>query len=385
MAKLYTNPKGFDVMKHSYSAGSDFKKCRRYYKLKRIDGWKEKTRAVAFEFGKALESALQFYHVSNLKPGAMAEEFARIWTKCKEIPNLEYKDDSWDDLAVMGADMGRLYEAVFPSLLLSDLKFQLNYEKELYPGTYLAGIKHTAYLDIVAKQSFLADPGAKPVPIVVDVKTAGQSYDETPELHALDPQLRAYSWTSGIRNTAFLVFVKVSPSVKKGDTVTVVTPGTTAFGAAIVKAGDRLKILSAGKQDELSHVVLTSDLYEKYREASKGLTGKAAVAVLETHLSQGVSIPCSAVTKQRLQFLPATVSLERANDTGTIIGEQVAQIVNASEKNAFPEDGGTIFPNAICTWCCMRGICTGNDKLRDELIFRETEKDNWLDELTDGD
>lgn len=375
MAKLYTNPKGLAVTKHSYSAGSDFRKCRRYYFLKRVQGWQEKTRAAAFEFGKAIESALQFYHANNLKPGSMAEEFARIWAKVKEIPNIEYKDsESWDDLSIMGTDMGRLYEAVLPTLPFKDPKFQLNYEKELYPGTYLGGIKFTAYVDMLAKQ-------ASDESVIIDIKTAGQAYDETPELHALDPQLRAYSWVSGIRKMAFLVFVKTSPTIKRGDTVTLLDAGMPPH-----KAGDRFKILIAEEENEQhTRLVLTLTDYNEYKKLSAGLKGRAADKIVTDFADKGLHVPPDMVTKQRLQYLPATISPERAADTGKMIGEQVAQIVQAEKDGSYPEDGSTRFPNAICTWCCMRGICTGNDALRDELIFRETETDNWLDELTDGD
>jgi len=62
MGILYVNPKGRPWVKHSYSAGNTWDQCPLQYYLQKIQGWKEKNNWARFEFGKAFEAAVQFYH-----------------------------------------------------------------------------------------------------------------------------------------------------------------------------------------------------------------------------------------------------------------------------------------------------------------------------------
>ena len=65
MAFLYINSKGNPWRKHSYSAGNTFDQCPRKYFLQKVMGWKERDNKARFQFGKALENAVQWFHEHN--------------------------------------------------------------------------------------------------------------------------------------------------------------------------------------------------------------------------------------------------------------------------------------------------------------------------------
>lgn len=366
-ATLYTNPKGTKITRHSYSAGSDFTKCRRYYKLKRIDGWKEKSRKAAMDFGTCLETGLRFYHSNACQPGSMAQEFVRMWAAFKDMPNLDWGNDfDWNDLNEIGQQMGGLYEAVLPTLPIQVRadRFQLEFSKPLFPGTYLDGLTDLAYVDMLAEYKWKDGEHTETlarVPVIVDIKTTGASYDATPGIHRLDPQLRRYAWLSGIPNVAFLVFVKTSLGVKKGDKVTLLSP------IGQYPAGTRLVVLFAEK-DVPAYDLITPEQYTAYQEKSKDLKGKAADLVRMAAGADSIQAPKAEVTKQKLQWLPAYIDEESMKETGEMVGEQIARIVDAGQRNYYPKEGGTRFPTATCTYCPFRGNCLGDKALQDELV-----------------
>src|SRR5947209_12969304 len=111
---LYVNKKGYPVTLHSHSAGEDFRKCRRLYKLKKVDGWTEKGEKASFKFGQCVEDAIQAFHRQCL-PGSGQVAFIKGWETWKER-ELVYtaKEGDWVDLLVMGSQMLRLYEIMAP-------------------------------------------------------------------------------------------------------------------------------------------------------------------------------------------------------------------------------------------------------------------------------
>jgi len=96
----------------------------------------------------------------------------------------------------MGQKMMAEYEEKLPSLPINNPKFQLNFKKEVFPGTDLAGIYYTAYIDMLCSN------------LLVDIKTGATGLDETPGLLQLDQQLREYAWVTGEPNVSFLWFTK---------------------------------------------------------------------------------------------------------------------------------------------------------------------------------
>jgi hypothetical protein len=374
MAILYTNYKGKPVTAHSYSAGADFHKCKKYYQLKRIKGWRTKEDKASMRFGTALESAIQYFHSNELRPGATAEEFIRLWTKVREIPNLVYtdKEGSWEAMLQMGTEMAKLYEVKLPNLPIRNPKFQLNYRKPLYPGTYLDGLEVTAYVDMLVPEPAL----------LIDIKTTGASFDTTPGIMALDPQLRMYSWLSGVPNVAFMTFVKVTLSpYKKGDAVTLIHDGGS---------GDELVVAINDTEKNLVWA-LTPDNYTEFDAATKGVKGKALDAIKNSvqEKFEAVSLDYSWITKQRLQFLQSTISEEDRRETGEEVGRQVAEIYSHNEKNYWPKQPGVRFPDTKCAMCDMLPICLDNKKQIEETLVQlrpEPDKANekdWLEELVE--
>ena len=152
-AILYINSKGFPITTHSHSGGADFRKCKALYKLGRLDGWKQKDQNASKEFGICIEEAIREYHQQNLRENSGVEEFIRRWNAVRDIKDLVYTDreGTWEDLQVVGAHMMKLYAVKLPFLPIKSPRFQLNFKKEVFPGTHLAGIKFTAYIDMLCE------------------------------------------------------------------------------------------------------------------------------------------------------------------------------------------------------------------------------------------
>ena len=79
MGFLFVDYKGNQKVRHSYSAGQEFDRNPYLFYLRRIVGWGEKDTKAALLFGRALESAIQFFHENNGAGGV--EEFDRDSSK----------------------------------------------------------------------------------------------------------------------------------------------------------------------------------------------------------------------------------------------------------------------------------------------------------------
>jgi len=362
---LYTNSLGKAVSTHSYSGGSAFRFCPRKYQLVRLNGWKEKKNGAAKEFGKCVESAIQAFHENECKPGWGVDEFKRFWLQQKDKP-LDYtdKEGSWEDLYTMGADFLKLYELKWKTFGYTSPKFQVSFRKEVFPGSEYAGLDYVAYVDLLGKTS----KGH----VIIDIKTGAAALDETPGMLQLDPQLRRYAWVSGIPNVAFLQFIKTRPGFKKGDEVTV-TGGP--------RVGQERVVLGAkGDEDEGAVFTITAEEFAAYKEESKGLRGKAADQVLQQYEGKSYFDDPSNLTKQRLQFLTASVSTEDIAETGQVVGREIVEIVAANKQDYWPQAPGIRFPDNKCGWCSMRGLCLNNKQLTEDLLVKP-DGDDWVAEL----
>lgn len=368
---LYINRKGYQVTTHSYSGGETFRKCKRAYRLERLDGWRKRANLASKEFGICIENAIQTFHEAGAVPDVIVNSFEQQWEHRKTQTDLQYtdKEGSWEDLLQMGRDLLRLYEIKLPTLPWANdhtIKFQLNYRKEVFPDTYLAGIDFTAFVDM---RVHIPDGN----PMIVDIKTAASVLDEP--MVALDPQLRAYSWVTGTPDVAFLWFVKARPGMKRGDTITVLYD----YGGSL-KAGETAIVL---QNAEDGVYFLLPDHFAEYEKAAKGLRGKAAEALLEkTKVTLASVTPPNWVTKCRLQFAAAHISAEDMKEAGEAIGSEIAEIHMANEKGWFPKEPSVRFPDQKCKFCQFRGNCLGDKKLRDELVVRMDE--DWLDQLEEA-
>lgn len=378
---LYVNSQGFEVNRHSYSGGDTFQFCPKKYELQRVRGWRERGRKASLEFGKAIENAIQRYHSSDLS-GALLK-FNEEWLRWQHEPiSYTSTEGCWDDLSLSGQELLQLYHLRLPFMpfVARGAKFQTMFSKDVFPGTALAGIEFVAYVDVIAElKSLLPATGNLNGPgpyrhkqIVIDIKTSGTMLDTTPGIHALDQQLRAYAWITGIPDVAFLVLVKTDRSIGRGSWVSLlqgVSIGNTEYNAG----NQAIVVKTEGELDDKAWIVKPETNLDDMKlfvgDKPQSKDGKSRK---QTWLEQNATlVPISILTKQRVQFLQAHIDAEAQQEAASQVGEDIAMIVRANETNTWKKQGGTRYPNNKCTSCCMRGICLKDDKLRDELIERD--------------
>ena len=391
MAHLYINAKGFEVRSHSYSAGSLFHECAQKYKLARLDGWKEREQRASQQFGIALEEAIRVYHQLDL--GEALAHFQYLWS-AQQNAELKYTatEGDWFALKNSGLEMLRLYDLRLPLFPIdpSDVKFQIKYWKELFPGdTNLSGIEFVAFIDMVTRsRATLGDP------MIVDIKTSAKPFDSTPGMISLDQQLKSYAWVTGVSDVAFLNFIKTGRSLERGTDVAVLEAvGEFAPGqsAVVIKYQEYEPPIPAQPADpgkpkskpkpaipavpEETWIVDNEEkIEEMFKACGKGQTKDEKEARENWIHTNATLVNKSILTKQRIQFLNGFISQEDQLDAAKIIGHDVAKIVYANQENFWPKEGGLRFPNDKCVRCQFRGNCLTNTQLRDTLVFRSDEE-----------
>jgi len=394
MAVLYTNPKGEGVTRHSYSSGSTWAKCKRLYFHEKISGWRRKDKSAAMNFGKAVEDAIQYYHVNGLKPDTAADEFRRIWILSKENAELVYtaKEKDWANLRDCGVQLLKLYEILLPTFPIKDPVWQASYAKEVFPGSSLAGLEAGGFVDLISRAPWVHAmlpkvdiPKDSPYrPVVVDIKTAGLELSISTAMLALDQQLQVYAWLSGIPDVAFLWLTKgIASAFSKGTEVTFLEP----YGKW--KAGDRAVILEHDSEAQTAIVGSEADTVTILAELSE-IKGKGSTAakdaVIQRHKDEGKlsEVSTEFLTKLKIQFLAVRISPEDIKEAGEVVGRQIAEIHQANETGFYPKSGGVRFPNNICVYCSHRGLCIKDERLVDELLVRispTAKEEDWLDDI----
>jgi hypothetical protein len=363
---LYINSKGYFVTRHSYSGSDSFNYCARKYYLERVQGWSEREQRSSSVFGTVLEKAVTFYHQHRLDVASAVAEFNRLWAEHEDKPYKYSKSDlDWNRLSLTGQELVRLYAIrypTFPYVVNNPQDFQVETNFEVFPGTKLAGLEFTSFIDLIAQMKGTLEP------LIVDMKTAGK---DVPEFAVLDPQLRSYSWVKQWPNAAFLWFRKMGRTITKGDTVTFLEP------YAGYTPGDDLIVLA---QDEFGvWVTPNADLGEELNKKFVG-ESKAVKAARQSWIAENSKmVPERLLTKQRVQFKQVFITKESAEDIGRSIKRDMINIVTATEKDFFPMQSGVRYPNEKCPNCPMRGICAGRSDLRDMLLVRKQ-----MDELDFG-
>lgn len=376
-AHLYINSKGKAVRSHSFSAGDTYHFCPQKYKLQRIDGWQEKGKKASLEFGKAVESAVQFHHENRLSGGP--EEFARLWKKF-ELEDLTYTaaERDWEALAASGVEMLKLYNILLPTFpidLSAPIRFQVKYFKELFPGTELKGIEFVAWIDAVTKDKHSIS-GQR----FWDIKTSAAEINTTPGIIALDQQLRSYAWITGIPDGGFLQFIKTNRSLERGSFVHLLTnSGDYEAGqqAVVIKYQEAEEFECAEEIWIVREQAVIDNMFAVCGSGQKKAEKEAREAYIRTN---GTLVDRSIITKQRVKIATAHFSLSDQVEVAKQIGQDVAQIVYAGEENFFPKSGGVRFPNNKCGYCAYRGICLENNELRDQFVFRTDEEWETVEE-----
>lgn len=390
MGFLYINSKGIPWRKHSYSAGMTYDACAYKYYLQKILGWQEKNTRARFEFGKAIENAVQWYHEHNGE-GAV-QRFIEEWAMHANNKELSYTkvEKDWASCLKAGTEMIRLYEIRQPSLpipLGGQTLFQREVSKEVFPGDPNYGeIEDAGKLDIVAyvdpRHPMLAKLDWKPEygplrPLIVDIKAQAQDFPEQYGIAAYDAQLRRYSWLSGIRDVALLVFVKKAHSIQKGSSVTLLQ------NVGDFKAGQEAVIAQVDKTEVIlvANDFLITEM-EKAQGQKEGKTDqtKAAKERRDAWLAQfGTRTSVDNITKQRLQFNAGYVSLDSAKDAGENAGRQIISIVGAWQRKAYPNTFGIRFPHDDRQDPYFRAFILKDEAYRNQNFIKKDEE--TLDDL----
>lgn len=359
MGFLYINTKGQPWRKHSYSAGNTFDKCPLKYKLQKVHGWREKNLKARFEFGRAFESAIQFYHESQGDLNGAIKHFLSQWEPYRENKELQYTqvEKDWHTCVRIATDWLKLYAIRQPKLpipLGGGSVFQREYAKEVFPNDPIYGeIEDAGKLDIVAfpepEHPMLPKLVWKPEygafrPLIVDIKTSGADFPELYGIAAYDTQLRRYSWLSGIRDVALLWFVKKGLKIQKGYSVTLLED------AGYMKAGDEAVVASVEGEGMwlLPNDFMVEEMERVQGKKADGKTEqtKGAKARRDAWLKENaVWATESKLTKQRLQFNAGYVTIESAEDAGKIAQNQIVRIVNAWNTDNYPNTFGVRYPN----------------------------------------
>jgi hypothetical protein len=360
MAHLYVSRKGIPWKKHSYSSGNIFDQSPFKYFLMKVQGWREKDNRGSFLFGRAVEESIQFHHDHNGE-GAV-EDFKARWMTHKDNTKITYTktEKDWENLLLIGIDFIKLYVIRQPSLpipLGGGVSFQREFAKEVFPNDPIYGeIEDAGKLDIIAyvdpSHPMLTKIGWKPEygfsrPIIVDIKTSAIDFPEQNGIVAFDKQLRRYSWLSGIRDVSLLWFVKKNRAIQKGSSVTLLIE-TDPF-----KAGEEAVI---AKVDDGTVWIVRNDFMLGEMEKAQGKkpdgktdqTNVAKERAFEWLKQNGTPVAEHEITKQRLQFNCGFVTIESANEAGTIAARQIVQIVNSWKTygtRPWPSEFGIRFPH----------------------------------------
>lgn len=381
---LYTSASGRSVNHASSSALDLFKGCRRKFFLEKIQGWREKDKRGSLEFGKAVESAVQFFYENECKQGDAVDHFKMIWLKFADIPlKFTAQENNWQDLYKMGSEMTKLFEVVYDTLPIKHPKFQLEYRKKVFPGSQYDDLEFMGYIDILST----LDDGDR---IIVDMKTAKSALDLTPNMLAMDGQLRKYAWLTGVPKVAFLNFVKAGnpDSFKKGTAVTLLED------AGGFKAGDSLVVyrvdtIQRDDKSEFPQIALsTPETVQLMDEELDKISGKgskeAKEKIVTRYFEEGklFFVFRDAVTKTRIQYVQAYIGAEDAAEVGQGVGIDMLSVKQAVEMGVFPKDGGVKFPNNACVFCKFAPICLKNKELTEQTLVQiKADSDDWLKDL----
>ena len=180
-------------MIYSYTQISQYLRCPRQYRYRYMDGWQEKDTRASMIFGRCFEKALGAYFRNEDSVATLFEE----WSAYQDAA-LEYgKTDCWDKMLHQGTHLLHLFvqeNRVRVSRPLQDLQMKII---RSLPNAN----EFIAYVDAIGEIDGR--------PYLIDWKTTTSRYADEPEgLWALDPQLICYSWMSGIRDVAMVVFVR---------------------------------------------------------------------------------------------------------------------------------------------------------------------------------
>ena len=177
----------------SHTQVSQYLRCPRSYRYRYLDGWREKETRAAMAFGRCFEKSLAAFFSGEDCTAAFFKE----WGAFRETPFEYKKGESWDRLVHQGVHLLQKFaQDDRVKIHRPEQDLQIKMTRRL-PGDN----EFVAYIDALGELD-----GTK---CLIDWKTTASRYPEEPAgLLSLDPQLICYSWISGIRDVALVVFVR---------------------------------------------------------------------------------------------------------------------------------------------------------------------------------
>ena len=179
----------------SHTQISQYLRCPKSYRYRYLDGWREKETRAAMAFGRCFEQALAAYFSGQDSTAELFKE----WGAFRDTPFEYKKGETWDRLVHQGVHLlERFAQDDHVKIHHPEQDLQVKMTRNL-PG----GNEFVAYIDAIGELD-----GTK---CLIDWKTTTSRYPDGPEgLISLDPQMICYSWISGIKDVALVVFVRKS-------------------------------------------------------------------------------------------------------------------------------------------------------------------------------
>lgn len=180
-------------MAYSYTQISQYLSCPRRYRHRYLDGWQEKDMRAAMLFGRAFEQALAALFRGE-DPAAVLFDH---WSLSKDTGLTFSCNDTWDRMLEQGIQLlERFVQEDRVRIPCPHLSLQVQFNRILGSGNHFV-----SYVDALGELDG--------TPCVLEWKTSSMRYPEEPTgISALDPQLICYSWMSGIKDVAQIVFVR---------------------------------------------------------------------------------------------------------------------------------------------------------------------------------
>ena len=180
-------------MTYSYTQISNYLACPRRYRHKYLDGWQEKDTRAAMLFGRSFEKALAAY----FRREDAACTFFNEWSAHRDS-GLDYSgNDTWDRMLQQGSQLlDRFAQEDRVRIPKPRRNQQVKFTRAINGAN-----EFVAYVDAIGRLDG--------TDCLIDWKTTSARYCEEPAgLLALDPQLVCYSWMTGVKEVAEVVFVR---------------------------------------------------------------------------------------------------------------------------------------------------------------------------------
>jgi hypothetical protein len=180
-------------MNFSYTQIAQYLRCPRSYRHRYLDGWCEKESRAAMAFGRCFEKALESYFCGDDCAAALFRE----WGAFRDSPFKFKTGETWDRMIHQGVHLlERFAQDDRVRIPEPRQNLQIKIVREMPDAN-----QFVAYVDAIGELDGLR--------CLMDWKTTSSRYSEEPAgLLALDPQLICYSWITGIKDVAMVVFVR---------------------------------------------------------------------------------------------------------------------------------------------------------------------------------